>query len=105
MATTPPKKNTVGKDLNRDGVVNLADDITNDLDRNGRIDASDQKSLDRDSDNDIDATDRNLKNKQGQAGAKVGDSLPGWKRSEGGWQQSQDNKIQQQHKRTQGLGM
>ena len=80
------------RDLDRDGDVDLADDLTRDLDRDGRIDGDDRKIHDLDHDNDIDAADRELKIKQGEQ-ESVGAAL-GLSKTDGKWQeQSQTQQV------------
>ena len=78
-----------GRDLDRDGDVDLADSVINDLDRDGRIDADDREQFDIDNDNDIDATDRQLRNKK-----SVGQEL-GMTKTDQGWQHEQSQQQQQ----------
>lgn len=81
---TPSKKSNSSRDLDRDGDVDLADDVSNDLNRDGRIDANDREEFDLDHDNDIDAADRELKQKQDAKGQSVGASL-GWNKGGQAW--------------------
>ena len=105
-----PKKSTVdpARDLDGNGVIDLADDPSRDLDKDGRIDTGDRKLNDLnkdgridavdsrindlDGDDEIDAADRQLKQEQ-QAGKEektVGEAL-GLNKSGGKWQKSESH--------------
>lgn len=83
------------RDLDRDGDVDLADDLTHDLNRDGRIDANDRDHLDLDNDNDIDGADRALANQQAQQTQTVGQAL-GMDKTEEGWKHAQAQQIKPQ---------
>lgn len=80
------------RDLDRDGDVDLADDLTHDMNRDGRIDANDRDHLDLDNDNDIDAADRALANQHAQQTTSVGQAL-GMEKTDEGWQHAQAQQI------------
>lgn len=83
------------RDLDRDGDVDLADDLSRDMNRDGRIDANDRAHYDLDGDNDIDASDRALAAAQERQGESVGQALGMDKTSEG-WQRAQAQQIKPQ---------
>lgn len=70
------------RDLDRDGDIDLADNVINDLNRDGRIDSNDREAQDLDNDQDIDATDRALKNEAEKS--SVGTAL-GYQKDSAGW--------------------
>ncbi len=84
MSQQPKKPASSSRDLDRDGDVDLADDVSNDLNRDGRIDANDREELDLDNDQDIDAADRELKAGQEVKSQSVGSSM-GWNKSGQSW--------------------
>ncbi|HCN28116.1 MAG TPA: hypothetical protein DIT64_04925 [Verrucomicrobiales bacterium] len=83
------------RDLDRDGDVDLADDLSHDMNRDGRINANDRDHYDLDGDNEIDAADRTLAAAQERQGESVGQALGMDKTSEG-WQRAQTQQIKPQ---------